>query len=205
MQCPNGGWACLDDNSTKEWELEQVLNNRPATFTPYIFIYNRQPYHPWPKDDSTLGIIQPGGNFSIRELSEPLASGQVEPSPSNRDSLFDGSIERPTPPNEIPIDEEENNVQVQAGVSLPEISEPNGIDEENGRPRSRWEGQPAEIVVQVTMGDMVLTGVLRGLMIKGPKRHSLGAKPTGISKRPTSKPPPASCQWRRIPKSSEVN
>lgn len=199
---PNGTWAQIDDDHSKEWSLEKLLKNYPAGFATYIFVYNLQPYHPWPKDGGTLGPTGPSVNFSVQELKEPPVSGLPDPSFSKRATSSDDSGEQLTVTDATPVGNEDDEVEVQAGISLPNL--PEASDGEDGKPHlsSRWEGQPAEIVVQVTMGDMVLTGVLRGLLKKGPKRPTLGAKPTGISKRQSFNSP--SRQGKKISKSSQV-
>ncbi|KAF3483563.1 ubiquitin carboxyl-terminal hydrolase [Arthroderma uncinatum] len=183
---PNGAWASLDDEFSEHVDISAVLNCHEDMVVPYVLIYNRKPLFTATRGGQNT-VASDTGTHSIIEIgfSPP---GEVEEISS---STIPGVSAHITP--DLP-QEQQNG---ESAPAAPEASD--GLsDLFDGSQRSsagppdpslgaRWEGQPAEIAVQVIMGDIVLTGVLKGILQRS-KRLGLGsvqgggAKPTGIVK-----------------------
>ncbi|KAM5466714.1 putative ubiquitinyl hydrolase 1 [Microsporum ferrugineum] len=185
---PRGSWTCLDDESSNVVNINHVLNCHDSTTVPYVLVYNRRPLFTGPLGESNI-LPDAAGPYSIAEGVGPSPPAKVEEMAS---SMHETSAH-------ITIQNPQAQQCEEAALGTPGVSDglsylfedPDSPSDGSSSPSlgARWEGQPAEIAVQVTMGDMVLTGVLKGILHKGPThldfgshRGAVGTRSTGIVK-----------------------
>ncbi|TPX24819.1 hypothetical protein DIZ76_010263 [Coccidioides immitis] len=192
VRTPDDRWVYVNDEDIGESSASDALGDNTeghsASSVPYVLVYIRKPFNcPDPvskltTDDSlfheTLATIDESTIKHIEQTDRP--SGQDVQNPAsqndNRSEVdLKASFEFPNPGEDSDI-EVGNSPPIRSGMPAPVAR--------------KWEGQPAEITVKVTMGEMVLTGVLRGILkrsrrqVSSPRRGSLPPeRPQGVTKR----------------------
>ncbi|WEW61831.1 hypothetical protein PRK78_007327 [Emydomyces testavorans] len=194
VRTPRDEWAYINDEEVSQATLDAALGKptreRSRTAIPYVLVYVRKPVH-CPDPNSKLTIddsLFNGPGFEDESTKEPIDQAdqpheQVEPSLPREGS-------------------KESEVELEASLVFPNPGEDEDIEVGNSpriRPApapaiaTRWEGQPAEITIKVAMGDIVLTGVLKGVLKRSRRKQfstqSGGSippeKPKGVTKRQT--------------------
>ncbi|KAK2873431.1 hypothetical protein FQN49_002372, partial [Arthroderma sp. PD_2] len=184
---PTGLWTRLDDESSEPVDIDDVLDCHEDMEVPYVLIYNRQPLFIGAQGGPDI-IAGDAGIHTIIDVGSSSPPVEVEGIPS---TIPGGSAHITPERPQAPRNEDSAPAPVGTDDGLSELfdgSDSSSDDSTGPGFGARWEGQPAEIAVQVTMGDMILTGVLKGILQKGSKRtesgsvRGPGAKPTGIVK-----------------------
>ncbi|KAK2795411.1 hypothetical protein FQN52_005177 [Onygenales sp. PD_12] len=170
---PSGMWAKINNKVVTEIPSLDFSDcgsfKDKKTDVPYILVYSRLSVNQGPSSEGAVSEL-PKGDFTIEEIKiGPSEAANINPSsslpPGQRQTGDDQQQElKPKPdddkPPSIPSTDDLFNEK------SPEVS----FIPKTPSHEFRWEGQPAEIVVQFTLGDMVLKGVLQGVLKRMPKR-----------------------------------
>ncbi|KAK2741449.1 hypothetical protein FQN57_005582 [Myotisia sp. PD_48] len=155
---PTGKWTILDDETSRTVSLKTALACHMRTATPYVLFYSREP--------AFAGIPEGVGSATDATGTYSVVESEATPNswePARSQTVLGHSsnlqLEESDDPRTAGI-APSSPVQLETSLSLPDI--PDSLS--GPSVAARWEGQPAEIMVQVTMGDMVLTSCMRGLL-----------------------------------------
>lgn len=191
VRSPENGWAHINDANVTPATLENALGQNMSRFSgryamiPYTLIYLRMP----------MQSADTGTRLTIDDslFNSSLNESTVVPIDRPKD------IRERNKQSPVQLDSEGSDAELAASF---EFIEPDEAPEIGNSPAikpasapapplvTRWEGQPAEITVKVTMGEMVLSGVLRGVLKRNYRRYASAAykgsippeKPQGITK-----------------------
>ncbi|EFR03361.1 ubiquitin carboxyl-terminal hydrolase DUB-1 [Nannizzia gypsea CBS 118893] len=188
VKTPTGTWACLNDEFSCEAKIDAILGFQDDNNVPYVLIYNRLPLLTGSQGRNNIGP-DATGNYLIAEGVESSPQADAEKTPST-----EHGVQIRISPGQPQTQQSEKSAS-EAGDGLTSLFEGSigSTKGSLGSPSSsvRWEGQPAEVTVQVTMGDMIITGAVKGMLERRPKRRVSNSpeakqKPKGIGK---SRPP----------------
>ncbi|EEP78353.1 predicted protein [Uncinocarpus reesii 1704] len=187
VRTPEDKWAHVNDDEVQTAALNDVLCTKGSPFgEPYILVYMRKP------------LQCADNNITKLTVDDSLFNGTLPP--------MDQSTLRPTRGAEVPPQTETTSAEqdqeaeaaMEASFELPNLEDDPNIEIGNSPPihtakvplATRWEGQPAEITVNVTMGEMVLTGVLKANGFNPVTEAKGGGKAAKAAE--TSRPPGSS-------------
>lgn len=191
VRTPEEGWAHINDDKVSPATLDNALCkdlrgiSGRRSMVPYVLIFLRMPVlvadtaTKMTSNDSLLeGSLDESTIVPIDRAKQPLEQEKQSPV-----QLHDDGSDAELAASFQFIDAEDLEVGNSPAIKTTTAPAPPLV--------TRWEGQPAEIKVSVTMGEMVLTGALRGVLKRTRKSpsstQSKGSippeKPQGIRKR----------------------
>lgn len=174
----NGEWKCLNDDRIEDVR-QRLFFKGGGKFVPYLLVYTREPSYSevtaaeFDATKTTDGLtVQPAADLGDDPPHSQSPHAQAATA-ENLDST--DTFRQPKAPPEAPTGglESQDDTSPQA---LSVTSSAGAGNASEGIPKSledesfRWDGQPAEIEVRVTMGDMLLSGILQGVLRKAYKR-----------------------------------
>ncbi|KAK2801084.1 hypothetical protein FQN50_007893 [Emmonsiellopsis sp. PD_5] len=139
------------------------------TDVPYILVYSRLSVNQGPSSEGAVSEL-PKGDFAIEEIKiGPSEAANINPLSSLPPDQGQTGDDQQQELKSKPEDDKPPSIPSTDSLFNEKSSEVSFIPKTPSH-EFRWEGQPAEIVVQFTLGDMVLKGVLQGVLKRMPKR-----------------------------------
>ncbi|KAI1915997.1 hypothetical protein LOZ61_001337 [Ophidiomyces ophidiicola] len=217
---PTDQWSYIDDEEIHSANVQDALGNdsrHSKLAIPYLLFYARTPFN-----STAPRRIPIDPNFFKPKPLEPKPLANDSSYNEKLPTVPEVSIEKSTGQASKPDDENkrtmttqtlnkiESNAEVEASISFPAAGESNHpevgdspTEEAAVSPSlsARWEGQPAEVIIKVIMGDIVLEGKMKGVLRRSRGRpdqptNTKGSvppeKPEGVKK--NRKPPGRKCK-----------